>query len=126
MYIREARRKVPVQIFQVSMEMTNGSDTKTVYFVNHVLMGAAMECETIKNDVRKEKKSFPDGLETYLEKVKKVYPISVDIEVRYKEPGSNMMLTQNEKFLNVEDLQICNTPRPYFFGYKPNPLSEYI
>ncbi len=28
--------------------------------------------------------------------------------------------------MSIEDLQICNTPRPYFFGYKPNPLSEFI
>lgn len=101
MYIREAKRKVPIQIFQCSMEMVNGSETRTFYLVNQLLMGASMECEVMKNEVKREKKSYPDGLEAYLEKVKKVYPITVDIEVRYKEPGSNLMLTQNEKFLTV-------------------------
>jgi hypothetical protein len=28
--------------------------------------------------------------------------------------------------MSVEDIQICNTPRPYFFGYKPNPLSQFL
>ena len=26
----------------------------------------------------------------------------------------------------IEDLQICNTPKEYFFGYKPNPFTEFI
>lgn len=61
-------------------------------------------------------------MEIYLEKVKRISPIGVDITVRYKEPGGNEMVISEEKFLSIEDLQICNTPRPYFFGYKPNPL----
>ena len=44
------------------MELINGAGTKTFYFVNHLLMGVSMECETMKNDIRKEKKSFSDGL----------------------------------------------------------------
>lgn len=58
--------------------------------------------------------------------MKKVYPITVDATIRYKEPGTNLLVTREEKFLNIEDMQICNTPRPYFFGFKPNPLNPFI
>jgi len=61
MYIKEARRKVPIQIFQCSLEMMNG-DSRTFYFVNQLVMGGSIECEALKNDVKKEKKSYPDGL----------------------------------------------------------------
>jgi hypothetical protein len=50
----------------------------------------------------------------------------VDINARYKEPGTEDLVSKQEKNLSVEDIQICNTPRPYFLGYKPNPTSEFI
>jgi hypothetical protein len=37
---------------------------------------------------------MPDLMEIYLEKVKKVYPIAVDAVIRYKEPGTNLLVTR--------------------------------
>jgi hypothetical protein len=65
-------------------------------------------------------------LDFYLEKAKKNYMMIVDINARYKEPGTEDLVSKQEKNLSVEDIQICNTPRPYFLGYKPNPTSEFI
>ncbi len=48
------------------------------------------------------------------------------MKVRYKEPGTDLLITKEEKFMTVEDIQICNTPKPYFFGYRPNPTNEFI
>lgn len=28
--------------------------------------------------------------------------------------------------MQIEDLQICNTPKEYFFGNKPNPMSDTL
>lgn len=82
-----------------------------------------MECELLKQEIGKEKKyEHADYIDIYLDQIKKVTPFIINITVRYKEPGVEMLITKDEKFLSVEDVQICNTPRPYFFGYPPNPL----
>lgn len=49
--------------------------------------------------------------------------MTVDINVRYKEPGTDSLVTKMEKNMQIEDIQICNTPRFYFFGYRPDPTN---
>lgn len=49
MYVREAQRKIPFQIFSCDMEFGENMEPKTIYFINHVLMGASLECEGFRN-----------------------------------------------------------------------------
>jgi len=92
--------------------------------VGSVLMGVSIDVAKAKHEQKKEKKSASiDGLDYYLDKVKKPANIMIDVNVRYKEAGTDTLVTRHEKNLIIEDVQICNTPRPYFFGYKPNPLN---
>jgi hypothetical protein len=121
---------VPFQIFQcdISTEDSSGKkETKRVYFVSSVLMGASIESAHAKQESKKDKRLvYVDGLDYYLDKVKKVNNAMVDINVKYKEPGTDLLVTKQEKNMTIEDMQICNTPRSYFFGYRPNPMSEFI
>jgi hypothetical protein len=56
-------------------------------------MGVSLECEGFRNEFKREKKNtYTDGMEIYLEKVKRISPIGVDVTVRYKEPGGNEMV----------------------------------
>lgn len=61
-----------------------------------------------------------------MEKLKKGPGVSLNMTVRYKEDSTTSVVNKTEKSLLVEDLQICNTPREYFFGNKPNPASEFL
>ena len=49
MYIREAQRKVPFQVFECNVETVGNSAPRTIYFVNQLLLGASVACETMKN-----------------------------------------------------------------------------
>lgn len=66
MYLRQARRKVPIQVFQCVIEIVGNPEPKVYYFVSNILMGASLESQTFKVDEKKEKKGPPDLLETYL------------------------------------------------------------
>jgi hypothetical protein len=61
-----------------------------------VLMGVSIDVAKAKVEQKKDKKSAPlDGLDYYLEKVKKMANIMIDINVRYKEPGTNTLVTRH-------------------------------
>ena len=130
MYVREAQRKVPFQIFKCDIftEDTSGrKETLLRYFVNGIMMGASIEGVHAKQESKKDKRPlYVDGLDYYLDKTKKTAPICVDVNANYIEPGTEVLVSRVEKNMMIEDMQICNTPKPYFFGYKPDPLSDYI
>ena len=86
-------------------------------------LGISIDVAKAKVENKKDKKSgYVDGLEYYLDKVKKVTPISVDVDVRYREPGTDYLVSRREKDMAIEDLVVTNTPKAYFMGHKPNPL----
>ena len=61
-----------------------------------VLMGVSIDVAKAKVEQKKDKKSAPlDGLDYYLDKVKKMANIMIDINVRYKEPGTNTLVTRH-------------------------------
>lgn len=51
MYLREAERKVPFQIFQCDLSLIDRegkTETKTVYFLSSILMGVSIEAVLAK------------------------------------------------------------------------------
>jgi len=120
MYVREAKRKVPFRVFQcdISTEDGNGrKETERRYFTSNVCLGISIDIARAKVDGKKEKKSgYVDGLEYYLDKMKKVNPILVDVDVRYREAGTDYLVSRQEKNLAIEDL---THPRHILWGQSP-------
>ena len=117
---------MPFRIFQCEYSIEDGTGRREAekrYFTSNVCLGISIDVAKAKVENKKDKKSgYVDGLEYYLDKVKKVTPISVDVDVRYREPGTDYLVSRREKDMAIEDLVGTNTPKAYFMGHKPNPL----
>lgn len=56
MYIREAQLKIPFMIFQCDLSLLDPegkTETKNIFFLNHILIGASMEATIGKQEVKK-------------------------------------------------------------------------
>ena len=65
-----------------------------------------------------------DYIELLTTKVKKIQSVTVNIELVEINSFTKAVETKVEKNLKVEDISICNIPRDYFFGKKPNPSAS--
>ena len=72
-------------MFCCDSSVAGQAETGSVYFVTGVMLGASVEAEEVRTELRKEKKgAYCDLMEVYLEKIKKIPAISVNITARCK------------------------------------------
>lgn len=135
-YLREARHTFGLQV-QKCVLRKEGIEHKfieeTVYFTESVLLGMFVDAEAIRNEksgeqhAGKEDKYYTKEIvEIIASKIRKVEHLSLSIEMDCMDTIDNCITARREKFIKVDDIQICNTPREYFLGKKPQPSSPLM
>lgn len=91
------------------------------------------EAEVIRNEKsneqhagKEEKYYAKEIVEIIASKIRKVEHLSLSIEMDCLDRIDNSMTVRKEKFLKVDDIQVCNSPREYFLGKKPQPGSTLM